>query len=167
MSALGRANHLHTVVDNTFASPWLQRPIEFGADYVVHSTTKYLGGHSDVIGGAVVARHAELLERVRFLQSARGAVPGPLDVYLVHRGLKTLAVRMERHCANAAALARLLSAQKKIRRVLYPGLIQHIECFKLRRDQKALTESRVLCKIDVQALDRRSRKLILIGKIKP
>jgi cystathionine beta-lyase/cystathionine gamma-synthase len=112
-------------VDNTFATPWLQKPLALGADYVAHSTTKYLGGHSDIIGGAVIARSAELLERVRFLQNARGAVPGPLDCYLVQRGIKTLAVRMERHCSNAAALAELLQKNSKVKKVLYPGLPTH------------------------------------------
>jgi cystathionine beta-lyase/cystathionine gamma-synthase len=113
------------VVDNTFATPVLQRPIELGADYVVHSTTKYLGGHSDVIGGAVIARTAELLEPIRFLQNARGGVPGPLDCYLVQRGIKTLTLRIERHCENAGHLARVLQDLPGIRKVLYPGLPSH------------------------------------------
>jgi len=125
LSALAANRGLRTVVDNTFATPALQRPIELGADYVVHSTTKYLGGHSDVIGGAVIARTAELLERIRFLQNARGAVPGPLDCYLVHRGVKTLTVRIERHCANADRLACVLEHVRGIGRVIYPGLASH------------------------------------------
>jgi len=125
LSALAANHGLRTVVDNTFATPALQRPIELGADYVVHSTTKYLGGHSDVVGGAVVARTRALLERIRFLQNARGAVPGPLDCYLVQRGVKTLAVRIERHCANAGHVARVLEGLPGIRRVLYPGLDSH------------------------------------------
>jgi cystathionine beta-lyase/cystathionine gamma-synthase len=125
LSALARAHGLLMAVDNTFATPWLQRPLSFGADYVVHSTTKYLGGHSDVIGGAVISRSQALLERVRFLQNARGAVPGPLDCYLVQRGVKTLAVRMERHCANAATLAELLQPHPLVAKVLYPGLPTH------------------------------------------
>jgi len=108
LSALAASYGLLTAVDNTFATPCLQRPIEWGADYVVHSTTKYLGGHSDVIGGAVIARTAKQLERVRFLQNARGAVPGPLDCYLVQRGIKTLALRVQRHCENADNLARII-----------------------------------------------------------
>jgi cystathionine beta-lyase/cystathionine gamma-synthase len=112
-------------VDNTFATPWLQRPLSLGADYVAHSTTKYLGGHSDVIGGAVIARSKEQLERVRFLQNARGAVPGPLDCYLVQRGVKTLALRMERHCSNAATLAELLQEHPHVKKVIYPGLPTH------------------------------------------
>jgi cystathionine beta-lyase/cystathionine gamma-synthase len=125
LSALARSRGLLMAVDNTFATPWLQRPLSLGADYVAHSTTKYLGGHSDVIGGAVIARSKVLLERVRFLQNARGAVPGPLDCYLVQRGVKTLAVRMERHCSNAAILAELLQEHPQVKKVLYPGLRTH------------------------------------------
>jgi cystathionine beta-lyase/cystathionine gamma-synthase len=125
LSALARARGLLVAVDNTFATPWLQKPLSLGADYVAHSTTKYLGGHSDVIGGAVIARSKELLERVRFLQNARGAVPGPLDCYLVQRGVKTLALRMERHCSNAATLAELLQGHPHVKKVIYPGLPAH------------------------------------------
>jgi cystathionine beta-lyase/cystathionine gamma-synthase len=125
LSALARVRGLLMAVDNTFATPWLQRPLSLGADYVAHSTTKYLSGHSDVIGGAVIARSKELLERVRFLQNARGAVPGPLDCYLVQRGIKTLAVRMERHCSNATILAELLQEHPHVKKVLYPGLPTH------------------------------------------
>ncbi len=113
------------VVDNTFASPYLQQPLKLGADLILHSMTKYLGGHSDVIGGALVAREPAQLESVRFLQNAAGAVPGPLDCYLVLRGLKTLEIRMERHCANAMKLAEALRAWPGITRVLYPGLPEH------------------------------------------
>jgi cystathionine gamma-lyase len=125
VSALASSHGLLTAVDNTFATPSLQRPIEWGADYVVHSTTKYLGGHSDVIGGAVIARTAQQLERIRFLQNARGAIPGPLDCYLVQRGIKTLALRVQRHCENAGHLARVLQDIPGIRRVIYPGLPSH------------------------------------------
>jgi cystathionine beta-lyase/cystathionine gamma-synthase len=125
LSALASRYGLLTAVDNTFATPSLQRPIEWGADYVVHSTTKYLGGHSDVIGGAVITRTAKQLERVRFLQNARGAVPGPLDCYLVQRGIKTLALRMQRHCENASYLAHALRDIPEVRRVIYPGLSSH------------------------------------------
>jgi cystathionine gamma-lyase len=111
-------------VDNTFASPYLQRPIELGADLVVHSTTKYLGGHSDVIGGAVVGRK-DLLQPIAFYQNAAGGVPGPFDAYLTLRGLKTLAVRMDRHCANARRLAEWLTKQPQVDRVYYPGLPTH------------------------------------------
>jgi cystathionine beta-lyase/cystathionine gamma-synthase len=123
--ALASSHGLLTAVDNTFATPYLQKPIEWGADYVVHSTTKYLGGHSDVIGGAVIARTVERLDPVRFLQNARGAVPGPLDCYLVQRGIKTLALRVQRHCENAGSLARALEDIPEVRRVIYPGLSAH------------------------------------------
>lgn len=112
------------VVDNTFASPYLQRPLALGADLVVHSTTKYLGGHSDVIGGAVVGSN-ELLAPIKFFQNAAGAVPGPFDCYLALRGIKTLAVRMDRHCANAAELAAWLTEQPRVATVYYPGLASH------------------------------------------
>ncbi len=111
-------------VDNTFASPYLQQPIALGADLVVHSTTKYLGGHSDVIGGAVIGSR-ELLQSIAFYQNAAGAVPGPFDAWLTLRGIKTLAVRMDRHCANARRLAEWLSRQPQVRRVYYPGLPGH------------------------------------------
>jgi cystathionine beta-lyase/cystathionine gamma-synthase len=111
-------------VDNTFASPYLQRPLEHGADLVVHSTTKYLGGHSDVIGGAVIGGR-ELLGPIAFYQNAAGGVPGPMDSWLVLRGIKTLAVRMERHCSNARALADWLSRHSAVDHVYYPGLPDH------------------------------------------
>jgi cystathionine beta-lyase/cystathionine gamma-synthase len=111
-------------VDNTFASPYLQRPLELGADLVVHSTTKYLGGHSDVVGGAVIGRK-EQTDPIKFYQNAAGGVPGPFDCYLTLRGLKTLAVRMDRHCANAAALADWLKAQPQVDKVYYPGFKDH------------------------------------------
>jgi cystathionine gamma-lyase len=111
-------------VDNTFASPYLQQPLRLGADIVVHSTTKYLGGHSDVVGGCVVGPK-ELLEPVKFYQNAAGGVPGPFDSYLVLRGLKTLAVRMDRHCDNARAVAAMLAEHPAVARVLYPGLPNH------------------------------------------
>jgi cystathionine gamma-synthase len=113
------------VVDNTFASPYLQRPIPLGADLVVHSTTKYLGGHSDVVGGAVVVADAGLGERLAFHQNAMGAVPGAFDAWLTLRGIKTLAVRMDRHCANASRVAEMLAAHPAVAEVLYPGLPSH------------------------------------------
>lgn len=112
-------------VDNTFASPYLQQPLTLGADAVVHSTTKYLGGHSDVVGGAVVVSDPELGTRLRFLQNAAGAVPGPFDCWLVLRGIKTLSVRMDRHCANARLIATLLAAHPAVATVYYPGLPSH------------------------------------------
>jgi len=113
------------VVDNTFATPRLQRPLELGADIVVHSTTKYLGGHCDVVGGAVVTSDEELYRSLAFVQNAVGAVPSPFDCFLLLRGLKTLSLRMERHCANAARLARFLEAHPRVARVYYPGLPGH------------------------------------------
>jgi cystathionine gamma-synthase len=113
------------VVDNTFATPYLQRPLALGADVVVHSTTKYLGGHSDVVGGFVATSHEGLAERIAFLQNATGAVPGPFDCFLVQRGIKTLAVRMDRHCDNASRVAEALAAHHAVDRVYYPGLPGH------------------------------------------
>ena len=112
-------------VDNTFATPYLQQPLELGADLVVHSTTKYLSGHSDVIGGFVATNDAALGERLRFLQKSLGAVPGPFDCWLVLRGIKTLALRMRRHCENARAVAAFLDHHPSVERVLYPGLPSH------------------------------------------
>jgi cystathionine gamma-synthase len=113
------------VVDNTFASPYLQQPLELGADVVVHSTTKYCGGHSDVVGGALVLRDAELAGELRFHQNAIGGVAGPFDAFLVHRGLKTLALRMERHCDNAEAVVAHLADHPAVAEVIYPGLPGH------------------------------------------
>src|SRR4051812_44618655 len=113
------------VVDNTFATPYLQQPLELGADVVVHSTTKYLGGHSDVIGGFVATNDDALGERLRFLQKSLGAVPGPFDAWLVLRGVKTLAVRMRQHCEDGRAIAEFLDGHPAVERVLYPGLDSH------------------------------------------
>ena len=113
------------VVDNTFASPYLQQPLLLGADVVVHSTTKYLGGHSDVVGGAVVTNDPELGERLAYHQNAMGAVSGPFDAWLTLRGIKTLGVRMDRHCANARAVAEVLRDSSKVSQVLYPGFDGH------------------------------------------
>jgi len=113
------------VVDNTFATPYLQRPLELGADVVVHSTTKYLGGHSDVIGGFAATNDPTIAERLYFLQKSLGAVPGPFDAWLVLRGVKTLALRMRKHCENAAAVAVMLDGHPAVERVLYPGLPSH------------------------------------------
>jgi cystathionine gamma-synthase len=112
-------------VDNTFATPYLQQPLELGADVVVHSTTKYLGGHSDVVGGFVGTSDPELAERLRFLQKSLGAVPGPFDAWLVLRGIKTLAVRMRQHCDNARKIAAFLDEHPAVERVFYPGLPGH------------------------------------------
>ncbi|MWA06270.1 cystathionine gamma-synthase [Actinomadura sp. LD22] len=112
-------------VDNTFASPYLQRPLELGADVVVHSTTKYMGGHSDVVGGALVVADGGLGERLAFHQNAMGAVAGPFDAWLTLRGIKTLGVRMDRHCANAGKVTEMLTRHPAVRQVLYPGLPDH------------------------------------------
>ncbi|HEX3335372.1 MAG TPA: cystathionine gamma-synthase [Jatrophihabitans sp.] len=125
LAGVAHAAGARLVVDNTFASPYLQQPIALGADVVVHSTTKYLGGHSDVVGGALVAGDAELGEELAFHQNAMGAVSGPFDAWLVLRGIKTLGVRMDRHCANAARVVDFLSAHPAVDRVLYPGLPAH------------------------------------------
>jgi cystathionine gamma-synthase len=113
------------VVDNTFATPYLQRPLELGADVVLHSTTKYLGGHSDVIGGFLATSDPTVAERLTFLQKSLGGIPGPFDAWLVLRGVKTLAVRMRRHCENARAVAEFLDTHPRVERVLYPGLPSH------------------------------------------
>ena len=113
------------VVDNTFASPYLQQPLTLGADVVVHSTTKYVGGHSDVVGGAVVVRDLELADKIAFHQNSMGAVPGPFDCFLTHRGLKTLGVRMDRHCDNAEKIVEFLSNHARVAEVIYPGLADH------------------------------------------
>ncbi|HEV2109375.1 MAG TPA: cystathionine gamma-synthase [Thermomicrobiales bacterium] len=115
----------HLVVDNTFASPYLQQPLRLGADFVLHSTTKYLGGHSDVVGGAIVGNDPEIHETLKFYQNAAGAVPGPFDCWLTLRGIKTLAVRMDRHSVNAQAVAEFLQEQEGVDRVYYPGLPGH------------------------------------------
>ncbi len=114
------------VVDNTFASPYLQQPLALGADVVVHSTTKYLGGHSDVVGGGLVAKDAALGEELRYHQNAMGSVPGAFDSWLVLRGIKTLGVRMDRHCENASRVVELLSRSSAVSQVLYPGLPEHV-----------------------------------------
>src|SRR5829696_6502091 len=127
IAALAEVTHKHgakLAVDNTFASPYLQRPLKLGADIVVHSTTKYLGGHSDVVGGCVVGPK-DLLDPIKFYQNAAGGVPGPFDSYLVLRGLKTLAVRMDRHGDNAMSLAAWLKTHPQVAEVYYPGLKEH------------------------------------------
>jgi cystathionine beta-lyase/cystathionine gamma-synthase len=122
---LARAHKIITVIDNTFASPYFQRPLELGVDVVVHSATKYLGGHSDVVGGAIVTSREDLYETLKFHQNAVGAVPGPFDCWLVLRGIKTLAVRMREHEKNALAVAKFLDKHEAIEKVIYPGLPSH------------------------------------------
>ncbi|MCW5821614.1 MAG: cystathionine gamma-synthase [Cyanobacteria bacterium TGS_CYA1] len=122
---IGRSKGLISVVDNTFASPYLQNPLDLGADIVVHSTTKYIGGHSDVVGGAVITSNTELYDELKFHQNACGGVPGPQDCWLTMRGVKTLAVRMEQHQKNAMEIAKLLSGHEGLEKVIYPGLSDH------------------------------------------
>ena len=136
LSRRAHARDMWVVVDNTFLSPYLQNPLALGADLVVHSTTKYLNGHSDTVGGAVVTSVPELAESLRFLQNSVGSIPGPMDCYLCHRGIKTLAVRMERHCSNALEIARFLETHPRIQRTRYPFLKSHPQ------HQLALTQTR-------------------------
>jgi len=126
VAAIARSRGLISVCDNTFATPFVQRPLEHGFDIVVHSTTKYLNGHSDCLGGAAIVRQGSpLAERLAYLQNALGSVPGPFDSFLTLRGIKTLALRMERHCANALAIAQFLESHPRVQRVHYPGLPSH------------------------------------------
>ncbi|MDX8467712.1 cystathionine gamma-synthase [Mesorhizobium sp. VK23B] len=126
LASLAKRKGLLTVADNTFASPYIQRPLELGIDIVVHSTTKYLNGHSDMVGGvAVVGDNNDLADRLKFLQNAIGAISGPFDSFLALRGIKTLALRMERHSANGLKIAQWLEGRKDVRRVIYPGLASH------------------------------------------
>ncbi|MBI3395684.1 MAG: PLP-dependent transferase [Spirochaetia bacterium] len=125
IAAAARTNKLISVCDNTFASPYLQRPLEHGFDIVLHSATKYLNGHSDIIGGLVVTTAGEFAEKMKFIQNAAGAIAGPFESFLVLRGIKTLAVRMDRHCSNAMAVAQFLESHKGVESVIYPGLPSH------------------------------------------
>jgi len=125
LSALAKGNDILTVVDNTFASPYLQRPLELGADAVLHSATKYLAGHSDVIHGAVASSNSEIMENLRFQTKTSGAVPGPMDCYLTLRGIKTLSVRVQRSVDNAKMIAKYLDSHSKVGSVNYPGLSSH------------------------------------------
>lgn len=135
MAELAREIGARLVVDNTFATPMLQQPIALGADIVVHSVTKYLNGHSDMVGGAVVVNDAELAEQIGFLQNSSGGIQGPFDSFLVMRGVKTLALRMKAHCENAGRIAEWLTGQDKVKKVIYPGLDSH--------PQKALAEKQM------------------------
>jgi cystathionine beta-lyase/cystathionine gamma-synthase len=137
LSQLAHARGVPLVVDNTFASPMLQQPLELGADVVLHSATKYLNGHSDVVGGALLLRDPALAERLKFLQNAMGSVPSPFDCYLLLRGLKTLPVRMRQHCASAAELAGRLHEHPQVERVHYPGLREHPQYELGRRQMRA------------------------------
>ncbi|MCB9932469.1 MAG: aminotransferase class I/II-fold pyridoxal phosphate-dependent enzyme [Planctomycetes bacterium] len=126
LTALAREKKAITVVDNTFATPYLQRPLELGADIVMHSCTKYLGGHSDVVMGAAITRDEKLHQQIAFNQNASGAVPGGLDCYLVHRGIKTLGVRVEKSCDNAEQVVSFLLEHKRVTKIFYPALEQHV-----------------------------------------
>jgi len=134
ISTAAHATGAQVAVDNTFASPALQQPLALGADFAVHSTTKYIGGHSDVVGGAIVTDDAAAYERLKFLQNAVGAVPGPMDCFLTLRGLKTLGLRLRAHCDNATAVARFLSDHPAVEEVIYPGLDSHPQ-YELARRQ--------------------------------
>src|SRR5690606_30565359 len=147
IAKLAHARGALVVVDNTFATPYFQQPFSLGADLVVHSVTKYLAGHSDLIQGAVLARDAAVFEPVKFLQNATGAVPAPLDCWLTLRGLKTLELRMTRHAENAAALADVLAAHPAVTRVYYPGLPSH-PGHELARRQMTGFGGMVSCEID-------------------
>lgn len=125
LAGIARSAGARLVVDNTFASPYLQQPLALGADVVVHSTTKYMGGHSDVVGGALIVDDTELADELIYHQNAMGAVAGPFDAWLVLRGIKTLAVRMDRHCENATRIAEMLTKHPRVSKVLYPGLPDH------------------------------------------
>jgi len=125
ITRIAKNKNILTVIDNTFATPFFQKPLNLGVDIVVHSTTKYLNGHSDIIGGAVVTNDRELYDKVLFIQNAAGSVPGPFDCFLVLRGIKTLAIRMERHAENAMKIAQFLEKHPKVRKVIYPGLKSH------------------------------------------
>jgi cystathionine gamma-lyase len=134
LATMAHRHHLLVVVDNTFASPYFQQPLQLGADIVIHSTTKYINGHSDVIGGALVVNDAATYESLKFLQNAAGGVPGPFDAWLTIRGVKTLAVRMRQHAENATQVARFLSEHPRVQKVYYPGLPSHPD-YELARTQ--------------------------------
>ncbi len=136
VSAVAKKAGAITVVDNTFASPYLQQPIELGADIVVHSTTKYVGGHSDVVGGAVLLNDEKMYQTIKYHQNAVGGIPGPFDSWLVMRGVKTLACRMEAHCRNAQRIAEFLSKHAAVEKVIYPGLASHPQHDLARRQMR-------------------------------
>jgi len=167
LAELAKSHNALTVVDNTFASPYLQQPLALGADIVVHSTTKYLGGHSDVIGGAVITSNGEIFERLKFLQNAVGAIPGPFDCWLTLRGAKTLALRMERHDENAMRIAQFLESHPRVERVIYPGLKSHPQ-YELARKQMSAFGGMVsfIPKGDVEAARKiaRTTRLFTLGE---
>lgn len=157
---IASAHGLLFVVDNTFATPILQRPLEFGADIVLHSTTKYLNGHSDMVGGTLVTRRDDLAERIGFLQNAVGAVPGPFDSWLVLRGLKTLPLRMKQHCASAMQIAETLRARPDIPAVYYPGLPDHPQHQLARRQ---MSDFGGMVSVELGSVERMER---VVGRIK-
>lgn len=157
VSAFARKHGLILVVDNTFCSPMLQRPIEFGADLVLHSATKYLNGHSDIVGGVVVAANQELAEQMAFLQNSIGAVAGPFDAFLAMRGLKTLHLRMRQHCESALELAGWLEKHKAIERVIYPGLRSHPQHALARRQMDGFGG---IISVEVKGGKTRARKVL-------
>src|SRR6266404_5109562 len=151
IAKVAREKNIISVSDNTFASPWIQRPIESGFDLVIHSATKYLNGHSDIVGGvAVVGDNKEMADQIAFLQNSVGAVAGPFDSFLVMRSLKTLALRMERHCANAIEIARWLEEQPHVKSVYYPGLMTHASVPKQQREALGVTDSLVRLSVGVE-----------------
>lgn len=152
LADLAHARGARLVVDNTFATPFLQSPLEMEADIVVHSATKYLGGHSDVVMGAVMLNDTESYERLRFLQNAVGAVPGPMDCFLVLRGIKTLPLRMEKHSQNAQKIAEFLATHPKVSRVYYPGLLTHPQ-YLLAKQQMRLPGGMLSFEVKVQAVE--------------
>ncbi len=156
VSAICRQRGVRLVVDNTFMSPFFQTPLELGADVVVHSSTKYLNGHSDMVGGIAVTRDAGVAERLRFLQNAAGAVPGPFDAWLALRGIKTLALRMERHALNAMQVARFLENHSSVRRVIYPGLESHPQYDLARRQMRGFGG---MVSVDLESFDEARRVL--------
>jgi cystathionine beta-lyase/cystathionine gamma-synthase len=161
LSAIGARRSIPVVVDNTFASPVLQRPLDLGASVVLHSTTKYINGHSDVVGGVIVTRDAQIGERLAFLQNAMGAVPSPFDCYQVLRGVKTLPVRMQRHVESATELAGRLERARGVRRVHYPGLESHPQ-FALARKQMKGGGGMISVELD-GGLDESRRFLSALG----
>lgn len=156
VSAICRQRGVRLVVDNTFMSPFFQTPLELGADVVVHSSTKYLNGHSDMVGGIAVTRDAGVAERLRFLQNAAGAVPGPFDAWLALRGIKTLALRMERHSLNAMQVARFLENHSSVKRVIYPGLESHPQYDLARRQMRGFGG---MVSVDLGSFDEARRVL--------
>ncbi len=157
VGAFARRHGLLFVVDNTFCSPILQRPIEHGADLVLHSATKYLNGHSDMVGGIVVARDAALAEQMAFLQNSVGAISGPFDAFLAMRGLKTLHLRMAAHCASALEIAKWLEKRPGIRRVIYPGLKSHPQHALARRQMDGFGG---IISVEVEGGLRRARRIL-------